>query len=234
MTKGKLILIEGIDCSGKETQTKMLIDKLKKEEIDCTTMSFPRYDTPTGRIIGQCYLGKKGLGQGDVAWFGDPVKLDPYVALLYYAADRCAAVPEINKILESGTHLFLDRFDISNKGHQGSKIQDEKERTVFFNCSEKLEREILGIPKPDYSLLLYMPWEVAIELRKKRKELADGHEADQEYLKRTEQTYLQLADSDFEAQIDCAPDRTMKSLKSRQEIHEEVYKRISKEVLNII
>lgn len=234
MTKGKLIVIDGTDCSGKETQTKMLIDRLTSEEIPCATMSFPRYDTPTGRIIGQCYLGKPNLGKGDVKWFGNPVELDPYIASLYYAADRCAAVPEIKKILGSGINLILDRFDVANKGHQGSKILDRNERRIYFNCSDKLEREVLGIPKPDYSLLLYMPWEVAAELKKTRNEIPDGHEASQEHLKRAEQTYLELAESDFDAQIDCAPDRTMKSLKTREDIHKEVYNIITKEALNII
>lgn len=56
--KGKLIVIEGTDCSGKETQTKLLMERLKKDGEKVATLSFPMYDTPSGRIIGACLLGK--------------------------------------------------------------------------------------------------------------------------------------------------------------------------------
>ena len=83
---GKIILIEGTDCSGKETQSKMLIDALKEEGYQVESFDFPHYDSPTGRIIGGPYLGKKEICDG---WFPEgAANVDAKVASLYYAADR--------------------------------------------------------------------------------------------------------------------------------------------------
>jgi len=83
--RGKLILIEGTDCSGKETQSKMLEKRLKKENVKVAQMSFPVYDSPTGRIIGGPYLGKEYICSG---WFPEKApNVEWKVASLYYAAD---------------------------------------------------------------------------------------------------------------------------------------------------
>ena len=58
---GKLIIVEGTDCSGKETQTRLLVDRFEKENIKVKRLSFPMYDTPTGKIIGACLLGKPDM-----------------------------------------------------------------------------------------------------------------------------------------------------------------------------
>ena len=79
---GKIITIEGTDCSGKETQSKLLYDKLIKDGIDVYRTSFPMYDTPTGRIVGGCYLGKEYLGE---PYFEEGANnVDYKVASLYF------------------------------------------------------------------------------------------------------------------------------------------------------
>ena len=222
--RGKIILIEGTDSSGKETQTRMLLERLTLENIPCERMSFPRYDTPTGRIIGQCYLGKEGLGEGDVAWFGEADEVNPLLASLYFAADRFAAAPEIRKIIDSGRHLILDRYTESNMAHQGGKVDiHNRLRTISF--IHNLEYELLKLPKPDKVIFLYMPYQIGIELKKRSRIKADGHEANLEHLKKAEETYLQLAKEYWWTWkiISCAPDRTMKSLRTPKDIAEEVY-----------
>ena len=84
--RGKIIVIEGTDCSGKETQSKLLVKRLTEKGIKCASFSFPMYDTPTGRIVGGAYLGKPEICDG---YFkeGAP-NVDPKVSCLYYAADR--------------------------------------------------------------------------------------------------------------------------------------------------
>lgn len=83
--KGKIIVIEGTDCSGKETQSKKLIERLNKEGIKTEYFSFPQYNTPTGRIVGGPYLGKSYICE---CWFPEgAINVDPKVASLYYAAD---------------------------------------------------------------------------------------------------------------------------------------------------
>ncbi len=230
MKKGTIIVIEGSDASGKKTQTKLLLDRLNSEGISTKYMNFPRYNTPTGRIIGQCYLGKTHLGEGDVAWFGEPDKVDPLIASLYYAADRRAAVPEINEIVNSGTHLLLDRYYQSNMAHQGGKTNSWEERMKFFKAIGKIELDALELPREDRVILLHMPWEVSLELLKNRGE-RDGHEF-KEHLMRTEEVYTQLArDHNTWEQVNCAPERTLDSLKTPEQIHEEVY-RIAKKTID--
>lgn len=223
--RGKIILIEGTDCSGKQTQTELLLERLNKEGISCKLMSFPRYKTPTGRIIGQSYLGKeKEYWQGDSGWFGEADSLDPKIASLYYAADRKAAVEEINKILESGFNLILDRYYTSNMAHQGGKIKNIEERKKIFSWIENLELETLKIPKEDLAIFLHMPREVSKILRQNRTgENLDGHEINEEHLKRAEETYVQLSDLYGWKTIKCA-DKTIGTLKTPEQIHEEVYK----------
>ena len=84
--KGKIIVIEGTDCSGKETQTSLLVQNLKKQGRKIERLSFPDYDSPTGKIVGGPYLGRTGMGE---SFFKEgAAAVDPKVAALYYAADR--------------------------------------------------------------------------------------------------------------------------------------------------
>jgi dTMP kinase len=110
--KGKLIVIEGTDCSGKETQTKLLVKYLKENNTKVFTMSFPNYDSPTGKIIGGPFLGKSYISEG---YFpeGAP-NVDPKVSSLYYAADRLYNLPIIQKKLNEGYIVILDRYVYSN------------------------------------------------------------------------------------------------------------------------
>ena len=235
MTRGALIVIEGGDGSGKQTQTKMLVDKLNSEGIITESISFPRYNTPTGRIVGQCYLGKQNLGEGDVAWFGDADKVDSLLASLYYAADRRAAAPEMKKKLNSGINLISDRYYQANMAHQGGKIQGLEKQMEFFQALGKIELDALEIPKEHRTIFLNMPWRVAFELRKGRGEAEDGHESNKGHLSRAEEVYKRLAsiNEGIWERIDCAPDGTINSLRTPLEIHEEVY-RIAKRTIDLV
>lgn len=222
MKKGKIIVIEGTDCSGKGTQTKLLVERFKRENIPIQAMNFPRYQTPTGRIIGQCYLGKPSFGQ-DILWFGDPDKVDPKIASLYYAADRLAAKPEIIKIISSGTHLILDRYYQSNMAHQGGKIKNPEERKDLLDILYKIELESLKIPKEDATIFLHMPTPVALKLREERNEKPDGHEKNMQHLERAEKTYLYLCKHFNWVKVECAPNNLLRTL---EDIHEEVYSHV--------
>ena len=84
--KGKIIVIEGTDCSGKETQSILLEKRLIEENIKCIRFDFPNYNSPTGKIVGGAYLGKKEISN---SYFEEgATNVDPYIACLYYAADR--------------------------------------------------------------------------------------------------------------------------------------------------
>lgn len=188
---GKLITIEGTDCSGKETQTNLLIKKLREEGYQVQNFSFPNYSSPTGKIIGGPYLGKEGF---DPCYFEEgSSKVDPKVASLYYTADRKYNIDKIKFLLDQGYNVILDRYIYSNMAHQGGKLENKKERIDMYNWLDKLEFDLMQLPKPDLTIFLHMPLEVSEQLKKNRVEKADGHEKDKNHLKHAETAYLELA-----------------------------------------
>ena len=184
---GKIIAIEGTDCSGKETQSKLLEEKLNNLGKKCIRFSFPMYDTPTGKIVGGAYLGKPEIG--DSLFKEGAVNVDPYVVSLYFAADRKYNMEMINKYLEDDYFVILDRYTTSNLAHQGSKIKDKDLRFEMYQWLDKLEYWLLKLPKPDKTIFLHVPYEYSLELRKNR-ETIDEHEKSVEHLKNAEEHML--------------------------------------------
>lgn len=214
--KGKLIVIEGTDCSGKQTQSKLLADKLNQLGYRAVCLSFPMYNTPTGRIVGGCYLGKPEIGE---SYFPEgSVGVDPKIASLYYAADRKYNIGKIKQYIEDGYFVILDRYTSSNMAHQGCKVLDKEERFNVFQFIDKLEYWLLDLPKADITFLLHVPSEVSQELMKNR-EFIDGHEKDPDYLKNAELTYLELSELYNWKRIDCVEFGKMKPI---DQIHEEI------------
>ncbi len=219
--KGKLITIEGTDCSGKETQTNLLIKKLREEGYQVQNFSFPNYNSPTGKIIGGPYLGKENF---DKCYFEEgPTNVDPKVASLYYAADRKYNIDKINFLLNQGYNVILDRYIYSNMAHQGGKIENKTERNEMYNWLDKLEFDLMELPKPDLTIFLHMPVLIAEKLKANRKEKADGHEKDINHLKNAEQAYLELAQKYKFETIECFENENPKSI---AEISELVYKKV--------
>lgn len=230
--KGKLIVVEGTDCSGKETQSNLLEQKLNELGKKTKKLYFPNYDTPTGRIVGTCFLGKKELCnkylKSNTGWFEEgSSNIDGMVSSLYYAADRKYNIKQINDLLEKGTNVILDRYTYSNMAHQGCKIKNKKERIKFFEKIECLEFELLELPKPDIVLFLYVPHEVSYELKQQRIETKDQNERDEEYLKQAEKTYLELAELYNFLVINCTSNNV---IKSKEEINKNILKEISKKI----
>lgn len=217
---GKLIVIEGTDCSGKNTQSKILQDKLIKENYKVVEMSFPMYDTPTGKIIGGPYLGKESICHG---WFKEGANNVPAkVASLYYAADRLYNIPVIKKYLEEDYIVILDRYVTSNMGHQAGKIKDKNERLEMFKWLEKLEYDLLELPRPDIQIFLHMPYEYSKSLQKNRTEL-DEHERSLENITNAENAYLEMAELFNFIKIECIKNNEIRTI---DDISEELYKKI--------
>lgn len=224
--KGKLIVIEGTDCSGKETQSDKLIERLKADGVRVEKIAFPMYDTPTGKIVGGPYLGKERICHG---WFKETApNVDPKVAALYFAADRRYNMPKIKKLLDEGVNIIADRYVYSNMAHQGGKIEDTNERMNMYAWLDILEFKLLELPKPDIAIFLHMPYEFSKILKENRAESMDEHELNEKYLKMAENAYVELSTVYKWATVECATDK----LKSVDEINDEVYK-IVKEKLNI-
>ena len=220
--KGKIIVVEGTDCSGKETQSKLLEERLNSIGKKCVRFDFPNYESSTGRIIGGAYLGRPEIGP---SFFKEgAVNVEPHVVCLYYAADRKYAMPEIEKYLNDDYYVILDRYTTSNLAHQGSKIHDKDERFNMYQWIDKLEYWLLGLPKPDKTIFLHVPLENTLELRKNRKSI-DEHEKSPEYLKRAEESYLELSELYNWDKIECIRNNKLRSV---EDINNEIMKIIEK------
>ena len=214
--KGKLIVIEGTDCSGKETQSNKLYEYLISNNVKVEKFSFPQYNTPTGKIVGGPYLGKTYICEG---WFPEgATNVDPKVASLYYAADRKYNIEKINELLDNGVNVILDRYIYSNMAHQGGKISDDKKRNEMYDWLEKLEFGLLELPHADIKIFLHMPLKFSIELGKNREEALDQHEADPKHLENAEKGYLEIANRYNFKIIECATD----TVRSREDISKDV------------
>lgn len=219
--RGKLIVIEGTDCSGKETQTKMLVDQLNEINIKCERFSFPNYSSPTGKIVGGPYLGKSYISP---CWFEEgAINVDPKVSSLYYAADRKYNIKLIEDKLNSGVNIILDRYVYSNFAHQGGKIKDKNKRFEMYKWLEKLEFELLELPDADVKVFLHMPLIVSNELKKNREELPDQHEMSQTHLLYAEEAYKEISSFYNFDVIECSVGTKPKDIKD-----------INKELFNIV
>ena len=222
---GKLIVIEGTDCSGKETQTKLLVEKLNRTNIKCERFSFPMYDSPTGKIVGGPYLGKEYISEG---WFPEgAINVDPKVASLYYAADRKYNINKIIDLINNGVNVILNRYSYSNLAHQGGKIKDKEERFKMYDWLDKLEFDLLELPHADIKVFLHMPYEAALVLKMNREEGMDQHESSREHLIAAENAYLEIASIYNFKTIECNNGEEPRKI---EDINDELYNYIKYEL----
>ncbi len=214
--KGKLIVIEGTDGSGKTTQTELLLARLAKEGIASETTRFPQYtDNLFGGLIRECLDGVRG----------DFIAIDPKIGSVLYACDRFETTPKIKKWLEEGKVVILDRYVSSNQIHQGGKIKDEAERGKFLDWLSKMEFEVLGVAKPDLVIYLDMPVESSKRLIANRIGVKDTADVNFEYLKNSKEAgkYM-LSREETWTSIECAPNAL---LLSREAIHELIWEKVT-------
>lgn len=179
MKKGKLIVLEGIDGSGKSSQYRRLCARMENKNIDYNHIVFPRYDKDSSALIRMYLSGQFGSHPGDV---------NPYAASTFYAVDRFASYrEEWGKIYENGGLILSDRYTTSNAVHQGSKLPED-ELPEFFDWLYDLEYGKMGLPKPDMVIYLDVDVKTALSRMSRRQERtntkADIHEQDSEYLER--------------------------------------------------
>ena len=226
MNRGKLIVIEGIDGSGKATQAKKLKESLSQKGYQTETIDFPHYyENLLGGLIGECLAGKHG----------DYAHMDPKVISVLYAADRFESKSKIEKWLDEGAMVVIDRYTGSNQIHQGGKISDEEERKKFLLWLDKLEYGVFGLPVPDVTIYLDVELAVVNELLKKpstKKEYAggqkDAHEADPEHLKNARESAQFVASLGKWKTVQCT---SSGSLRAISDIADEVLA-ITEEIVN--
>lgn len=214
---GKIIVIEGTECSGKETQSKLLEQNLQKMGKKCIRFEFPMYDTPTGKIVGRDYLGKKEMGES--LFTEGSMNVDPHVVCLYYAADRKYNLSKIEEYIKKDYYVILDRYTTSNLAHQGSKIKDKDNRFNMYQWIDKLEYWLLQLPKPDKTIFLHVPFETSLTIRTNK----EGKETSEESLKRAEEAYLELTELYNWDKIECVKNGALKSI---DEIQQEILNKI--------
>lgn len=176
--KGKLIVIDGADGSGKKTQAELLIKRLKKLNKKAVLIDFPQYDDFFGKVVRR-YLDSEFGGLDDVSG---------YLASVLYAADRWRAKEKINEYLSDGYIVISNRYAESNMAHQGAKIKDEIKRKEFLNWLDEMEYKIFQIPRADAIIYLDVPIEVSQKLMDNRG-IKDIHEKNVDYLKKTQECY---------------------------------------------
>ncbi len=188
--KGKLVVFEGGDGSGKTMQAKLLIDRLKKTSIPYKYIDFPQYYASFhGKTVARFLRGE----------FGDIEQVSPYLASLAYAVDRVSIKEEVEDFLNQGGLIVANRYATSSIAHQGAKFEDKKEREKFMSWLYDMEYKAHRIPKENLVIFLYVPWEVSTKLiANKKKGLylkgkEDIHERNLNYRKKVEKVYLDLA-----------------------------------------
>ena len=222
MSKGKLIVIEGTDCSGKQTQTDILVNNLKSIGYKAISFSFPNYASPTGKIIGEAYLGKHSE-----SYFREGIEnVDPKISSLYYAADRVYNIDIIKKYLDNDYVVVLNRYVESNMAFQGGKIKDIKERNMMYEWLDNLEFVLLGLPRPDLVLFLYLPYEYVCTLKEKNGKIANIN-----LLRMAEIAYLELSTIYEYEKILCLKNDKIRTIEDiSKEILEKVKKFLETEV----
>ena len=222
---GKLIVIEGTDSSGKETQTKKLYERLANEVEKVRKISFPNYESPACEPVKMYLAGA----------FGDnALNVNPYPVSTMFAIDRYASYKmDWESFYNAGGIIVTDRYTTSNMVHQASKIVNIDEKSKYLGWLEDLEYNKMGIPKPDLVIFLNMPTEMAIKLMEARKnkitgeEKKDIHEKDTSYLKKSYDNACDIAKKYNWQEIKCVENKRLKTI---EEIGEEIYTLV-KEIL---
>ncbi len=213
---GRIIVIEGTDGSGKKTQSTLLEKALKEKGEKVIMLSFPMYDNPTGKIVGGPYLGRSDICP---SYFKEDLyNVDPQITCLYYAADRKYSLPMIKRYLEEDYTIILDRYTTSNMAHQGSKIDDKEERFYMYQWIDRLEYWLLGLPKPNITIFLHVPFENSKILRQERI-IIDEVENNEVYLRKSEECYIELSELYNWKKIDCYQSNSLRSI---EDIHLEI------------
>lgn len=225
--KGKFFVIDGIDGSGKGTQTKIIIEKLQQEGYNVLETDFPQYGHKSAALVEEYLNGK----------FGNFDEVTAYQASVFYACDRFAASPKMRKHLSEGGIIISNRYVSSSQIHQASKITDPDELDKFITWLDDLEFNLFNIPKPDRVFFLNMPFEVSQKLCKKKEKRAyiendtnlDIHEQSSEHLELAHKRATDLKNRfDYWREVKCTDNKDQ--LRTIEDINLEIYELLKKEI----
>ncbi|HHZ06546.1 MAG TPA: deoxynucleoside kinase [Clostridiales bacterium] len=188
MNKGKLIVIEGLDGSGKATQTAGVLRHLTENRLDVKSVSFPDYDNPSSALVKMYLDGSLGHTPGDV---------NPYAAASFYAVDRYASYKQFwQRDYAAGKLILADRYATSNAIYQLAKLP-QTQWDSFLEWIEDYEYNLLQLPRPDRVIFLDMPPSISQHLMSQRYNGDEGkkdlHESNVAYLQQCRQSALYSA-----------------------------------------
>ncbi len=222
--RGRLLIIEAGDGSGKATQTKLLYDALTAAGKKVRKIEYPDYSSPACTPVKMYLNGEFGGHADDV---------NAYAASMFFAVDRYASYRmKWKQDYDSGAIILADRYTTSNMVHQAVKIQDETQREEFLHWLWDTEFTKMGLPVPDAVIFLNMPPELSNKLIAARAASTntkkDIHERDAAYLARCHDAYMQIARRFGWHTVNCADGKG--ALRSIEDIHRDVW-RITAELL---
>ena len=227
MKKGKLIVIDGTDGSGKATQIELLRKRLVKQGKIVKVVDFPEYYSNFfGAFIGHC------LAEQYYNW----INVHPKIASIVYAADRFESKDEIEGWLNRGYIVLANRYVSANQIHQGGKIASAKKRAAFIAWLDEMEHKVFKIPRPDVVIYLALKIPTVLRLigeRNKNSKRAylgkkkDVHEKDKHFLENSRKSALWLSKKlKYFKKVDC--DDKKGGILSREDVHEMVYGEVKK------
>ena len=179
--KAPIIVLEGLDACGKSTQTELLIQHLKENELKVGFVRFPGYEkTAAGRRIAAYLRGE----------FGNLDDFDPKMIAALYASDRLVQVEEIEKLRSENDVVIFDRGVSSNLIYTPARAKRKSEIMDLIAFVEQLEYTLCGFPRESLVLFLDASEESRKKIHAEKNRLPDIHEADEEYLKRVREIAL--------------------------------------------
>lgn len=231
--RGIFIVLDGIDGSGKSTQTKLLSGALFGLGYRPVMIDFPQHGEPPSWFVDKYLTGAYGTAE----------EVGPYRASIFYACDRYDASFRIRSWLDDGRAVISDRYVSANAGHQGAKIKDPRERKKFIKWLHDLEYCIFKIPKPDISIILKSTPELSHKMAPEIKDTTkaarrasylgktkrDIHEEDHDHLRRALDSFLLLA-KEFPREyriIECAMGGSMIP---PEEVHTKILEKVTRKL----
>ncbi len=196
---GKLIIMEGLDGSGKSTQTDLLEKYIIQKNIDYKKIKLPDYDSPSSTLVNMYLGGEFGTDAADV---------NAYAASSFYAVDRFASFKlKWKNDYDNGKLILADRYATSNLIYQTEKI-DKSKWDEYIEWSDDFEYNKIGIPRPDLVIFLDMPVEISQKLMTSRyngdENKKDVHEANVAFLNACRQSALYAAKKQGWTVIECS------------------------------
>lgn len=223
--KKYLIAVDGLDASGKKTQTELLAKAFGERNVPYRCISFPTYDKDFSAGVNMYLSGRFG---------DDPSAVNPYAASSFYAADRyCSYMLDWKKDYDAGKVIIANRYTSANAVHQLSKLPEEK-CGEFLDWLNDYEFAKMGIPRPDAVIYLCLPPELSVKLLNKRCEDTgaekDIHEKNFSHLKNSYRAALYSSEKLGWIKIDCSDGEEIRTVES---INKEIIERIKEKLPDI-